>query len=245
MTSFLWYSSIVLLVILCGRTVYVGLENRFPAFVAYIYFSMFQWTSLFAVRKVGISKADYLNLYSIEELISTALLALCALDIYRNAYGPLRSQPSWVPRNVLRMVAASIASSVVMGTVLHSRNIDLALRVMNTVDQYVIGALCLSFWVIILYSFPLGRPWRRHNAGIAAGFVLCLTVNLCTVYIRALGGPSAALLAAYIGPASFELSVLWWCWRLWRPIPVTIFTRDRIRLELEIQREIAQVLASL
>lgn len=245
MISFFWYLSLCLLFLLCWRTVTNDLERRFPGFVSYLYFSAFQWLSLFLAGKVHLPPADYQNLYAGEELVSTFLLAMCALDVYRNAYGPLRAQPSWVPRNVLRMVFSGITTSVLVGTIFHARHSDMALRVMNTVDQYVIGSLCFAFWIIVIYSFPLRRPWRRHNAGIAAGFVLCLTVNLLTVYIRALGSQSSALVAAYIGPLSFDLSVVWWCWRLWHPMPAMMFTRDRVQQELEIQHAFAQMAGTL
>lgn len=245
MISFFWYLSIGLIFLLCWRAVSNNLERRFPGFVSYLYFSAFQWLSLLLARKLHLSQVDYQNLYAGEELVSTFLLAMCAIDVYRNAYGPLRAQPSWLPRNVLRMVGCGISTSLLSGTIFHARHSNLALRVMNTVDQYVIGSLCFAFWIIVIYSFPLRRPWRRHNAGIAAGFVLCLTVNLLTVYIRALGSQSSALAAAYVGPLSFDLSVTWWCWRLWQPMPAMVFARDRVLQELELQHDIAQIVATI
>lgn len=155
------------------------------------------------------------------------LVLFSALEIYRRVFGPRRALPAWVPEKTAVMVGISLLAGIVFAILMRVSLGGPWTRIMVKLEQALAIGGWASFAILGVYSKSLLIPWRDRAVRIAVGFMLYLSVDMVTVFIRS-RSPELAIAAGTAGQIAYLLAVIWWCVSLRAPEPATEMTSEEI-----------------
>ena len=222
-----------------------GIDRNYPFFSAFIYYSAAIYPLSLAVL-IDFGPRTYTSLEIAIELVFYCLIAASLVEVGCDLFWPRRAQPAWVWRNMLTLVAAGVAGTIVLADYVRPVNGGAISRIVLRIDQTAVGPAWVLSAVIFLYALWVGRPFRRVNASISAGFVLLLTVDFAATYIRATSSWPIAMAAAYIGQIAFTASVVLWAWMLRVGVPAWVRPNmSEVEYRLRLSRELMRIAESM
>jgi hypothetical protein len=202
----LWIGSIALQVLLAAILLAKRAWQKYPVFVAYIFFNLVKTAAAFSVYR---NRAAYFYTFWICEAIGIVLGLAVVREIFTNIFSPhaaLRKLATLIFRvAVLALILLACgaiyeqsgnARSIVNGVLLASE----ATRIVE------LGLIMFLF----LSSSAFGLHWRQNEFGIALGLGTCAAVELVNVTLMTHLSPAARQVFSLVRSFSFNGSVLIW-----------------------------------
>lgn len=250
------------LVIAAELALWVGairrrLASDFPAFVLLVGF-VFVRSIMLAIINFQFSLGAYFYTYYWSTAIESLLVALVGAEIFRLVFEPVSALPA---HTISRMASVGIviaAIAVAVATWSPSRDFGLTFSFVYRLRTAMDVVICLSFWLLALYSRFLGLPWRSRLADIVSGFLFYLTLQSFTHALLLLI-PNQTIVLSRIHSASYLGGLCFWFAALRRQEPtfapatrgqllllrvhIAHLHADMNRLDaLEIQEELSRAL---
>lgn len=198
---------------------------------------------LLALRYFGNGAAYFRMFYGIE-ITTDLLMVLFAYEVYRTVFGPRKALQHLVPEYttiMVTMAATSIAALVVYAPVVLGGQLTHA---MIKMEQMMTAGTAATLIILVIYSLSLRIAWPRRIAGLAAGFILYLTIDAFAVFARARGGYQVAALAGEIGKCAYLLALVWWTMVLWRKELASLpIMSEQVEVMKKFQRPSMEALA--
>jgi hypothetical protein len=203
--------------------------DRHPAFRLY--------TLIYAVGDIGafivgglMAPTAYVLIYMITTIAGNLVTFFVAQEAYAMVFGPPAAVPPRVPFKTKAMIGTAFSLAITVGAVLHAINGGMLTRYLVTVEQVMsIGAWAV-FMILLTYSRNLRILWPAQIAGISAGFILYLTVNIAAVLCRAVGSLHVAAIAGQVGQAAYLVTCIWWIGCFLRTAPQKVeITEEQAR----------------
>jgi hypothetical protein len=190
--------------------------KRYPVMSAYVTWQAVGGSAVLLIACLGrpVTMPYFVAFYVVTFLGNVIAFAV-ALELYYNVFDPRIGLTAWRPRHVVIMISVSLGIAITLGLLLAARNGGSWTRTMVTMEQIMSVALWATFCILLIYSRLLGFTWRPRPRGIAAGFVLYLTILAISVFIRARFSDRAAIIASQVGMAANFLSLAWWMGVFW------------------------------
>lgn len=233
MTSPIWISGIIALLILSAITLKQNLKTNYPWFCAYVYFSATAWV-IGALSILNSLKA-YVWFYCFHEVIVDIFTILVFVEVWRNVFGPFSALPRSAPRAVLiRLLGATVvvASMVsVLATTHEYRNFYVIMRI----DQAFSVLLLATLFGIVMYSRLLGVSWGLVPHNIAIGFAAFLTVDVFSTYLISQMRGGTPLLVRAGASITYVLTIGIWCWNLRKKEPEPVMPTGEEILAMALQ----------
>jgi hypothetical protein len=213
LTYVIWWSGVLLELILLLRAVRGKFLQRFPGFYAYLCFVFLQTVLLFFVYRWA--PENYARIYWICEYTDLALGSAILFDIYRVALRPFPGTAR-VARNLLGFVLALAVAKVFVN---HSygalwwpaRTFEELERNLRIVQAFAILALLLA---MLFYAVPRDR----HLKGLIAGYALLVTTSILELSVLSYSGSSFVRVFHYLEPLAYLLVLGTWTAALWAPV---------------------------
>lgn len=212
LTQVIWWSGILLEVLLLVRGVRAGWMARFPVFYSYHVFILAEAVVLFALYLRSFQL--YSTVYWTCEWIGVILGSLILLEIYRVA---LTQYPGTarMARNLLGFVLAMAVAKALVG---HSygavwwpaKTYAELERNLRVVQVFAVLAIVV---VMLTYAVPRGR----HLKGILLGYGLYVGVVVVLLSLEAYFGDSFQPLSTYVQPVFYDVALCIWIVALWVP----------------------------
>ena len=194
------------LLFLCKR---FGLRKSLPKYFWFVAFLCLQATALFSISEFLPYRIYFWSFYS--GLVVETILLLCVLyDVFRRVFDPLSSLR---PKTLAKLGAAIAVILILAITLAFSQpaaNSSVITSLVRTLHRSTEFVIALSFWSLVMYARALGIPWRSRLAGIAAGFLVYLSVDTATT--AAFGFAPQAWLewCNRLGNAAFLIALVMW-----------------------------------
>jgi hypothetical protein len=220
----LWWTTVILQWLALAFSMAGRLQHQAPRFLLYLCLlcvksSVLVWVSL------AYSYAAYFWCFYAGIAIETVLLLLVVHEIFRNTFDPLGVLP---PGTIARLAGFLIVSTSIFITIgiwkpaQTSGWVDSLTALLRTIHRTVTFTVAIALWSLVMYARSLGIPWRSRIAGIAAGFLYCLSVES---FVRA--GQSFAPHAWFIWfdrslSACFLVTLAMWIMATLRPAETAI-----------------------
>src|SRR5216684_3309096 len=155
------------------------LASDFPCFVWLVGFIFFKSLLLAFINFVAGVWA-YFYVYYFGAAIEATLMVLVASEIFRLLFEPVSTlRPHALSRMAGGMIAI-LAMAVTAVTWHPMGQLPLPAAILYTGRTALEIVICLSFWLLALYSRFLGLPWRSRMADIVSGFLFYLTLQSVT-----------------------------------------------------------------
>src|SRR5258708_696292 len=184
-------------------------SNSYPSFELFSYFVAVQ-NVVWLIIGAGFGLKVYIATYYSLSYIATALMALVIPEIYLKVIGPRIAVPTGTLRKFLISVAVAFPLCVAANAFWRSKSMWAYLNILSTVDRIMMSVICLTLWFLIVHAKTLRVSWSKTIAGITAGFVLFLTVDVVTSFIVGRTRGQAALIARMIEQCSYLGALAIW-----------------------------------
>ena len=212
LAQIIWWSGILLEVLLLVRGVRAKWITRFPVFYCYHVFILAEAVGLFALYLRSFEQ--YTTVYWICEWIGVILGSLILLEIYRVA---LRQYPGTarMARNLLGFVVAIAVAKALVG---HSygavwwpaKTYGEVERNLRVVQVFAVLAIVV---VMLTYAIPRGR----HLKGILVGYGLYVGVAVVLLSLVTYFGDSFQPVWSWVQPLFYDVALCIWTVALWVP----------------------------
>jgi hypothetical protein len=202
----LWIASIILQVLLAAVLLAKKAWQKYPMFVAYVFFNLLETAATFPRHRMG---AAYFYTFWFCEAIGIFLALAVVREIFTNIFAPhaaLRKLAILVFR-VAVVVLIVLACGALYEQSANART--LARVVMLATDATRIVELGLIMF-LFLSSSAFGLHWRQNEFGIALGLGTCAAVELLNVTLMTHLSPAAAQVFSLVRSFSFNFSLLVW-----------------------------------
>lgn len=156
-----------------------GLQRLHPRFVFYLGFLCVK-SSMLLVVSLALPYSWYYWSFYAGIAIETLLLLLVVYEIFRNTFAPLGVLR---PGTIARLAGWMIVTTAVFITIgiwrpaPTSSFADSVTALLRTTHQTVTFSVAVALWSLVMYARGLAIPWRSRTAGIAAGFLFCLSAE--------------------------------------------------------------------
>jgi hypothetical protein len=202
----LWIGSIALQVVLAAILLAKRAWHKYPVFVAYIFFILFDTAAMFPVYR---NRAVYFYTFWICEAIGLVLGLAVVREIFTNIFSP---------HSALRKLATLIFRVAVVALILlacgaiyeqsgNARSVSSGILLASEATRIVeLGLIMFLF----LSSSAFGLHWRQNEFGIALGLGTCAVVELVNVTLMPHLGLEAAQIFSLVRSFSFNCSLLIW-----------------------------------
>lgn len=209
-------ASIALQVLLAATLLAKRSWQKYPMFVAYVFFTLFETAATFPGDRMG---AAYFYTFWVCEAIGIFLGLAVVREIFTNIFAP---------HAALRKLAILIFRVAVVALILlacgalyeqsatartFARDVMLATDATRIVELGLIMFLFLS-------SSAFGLHWRQNEFGIALGLGTCAAIELINVTLMTHLSPAAGQILSLVRSLSFNGSLLIWLGYLLFPEPV-------------------------
>ena len=181
----LWVTAIVLQAVLAAMMIHRGLARRFPAFFAYTVYEALLSAFLFTIDHIdSVTAPQYRDAYLVGAAGSAALRFAVVCEIFIQVfrvYPPLKELGEVVFRwaTVILMIVAVLIVANVTGLEGTGFEKDWYVVGLHIVDRAINMIQCgLLVFLALLASF-LRFSWRSYIMGIALGFGVFSSVELC------------------------------------------------------------------
>jgi len=198
--------SIILQVLLAAVVLTKRTWRSYPAFSAYVFFSVFEAAFITVLRRRGFG---YFYPFWVCEAIGIVLGLAVVREVFTNLFSP---HPALRKLATVTFRVAVVALIVLACAVFYvesgnargiARGIMLAEEAARIVELGVIMFLFLS-------SSAFGLHWRQNEFGIALGLGTCAAVELFNVTLISHVSKEAAQAFSLLRSLSFNLSLLIW-----------------------------------
>jgi hypothetical protein len=163
--------------------------------------------------------------YNAYLVISDALTAGVAWEVYRKVFGPAIALPASTPRRIAVRLLIVISAWAVLSLLLRAKGSGPQARVAVAGKQMLYGALAGVFFVLVVCSIRMGISWRPRVAAIVRGLAVILVVNLAMAIARTHLNGRAARAADDIGQLAYLCSYSYWVWCFLekeQPVPTSV-----------------------
>src|SRR5216683_5891019 len=173
-----------MMVIVAELALFIGAVRRrlasdFPRFVWLLGFILFKSLLLAFINFAGGFWA-YFYVFYFGAALESVLMVLVAAEIFRLLFEPVSAlRPNALSR-MAGAVIAIIAAAITVVTWQPAADAPLVSVVLYKSRTALETVICLSFWLLALYSRFLGLPWRSRMADIVSGFLFQLTLQSVT-----------------------------------------------------------------
>lgn len=202
----LWIAGIALQVLLAGGLLAKRAWQKYPVFVAYIFFSLFRTGATFSVYGTGLV---YFYTFWICEAIGIALGLAVVREIFTNIFSPhaaLRKLAILIFRVAL-VALVLLACGAIYEQSGNARSIARVLMLATDATRIIeLGLIMFLF----LSSSAFGLHWRQNEFGIALGLGMCAAVELINVTLMTHHSPEAGQIFSVVRSLSFNFSLLVW-----------------------------------
>ncbi|HEY2496577.1 MAG TPA: hypothetical protein VGK24_05870 [Candidatus Angelobacter sp.] len=204
---------------LCIILLRSDIHATLPAFSRYVFFQTFASIASLSIYSIG--GRTYFVTYYVLILFGCILAAVAAGELAIQLLGPSGALPDWVHKRRTLMAGTGIAAALAAAFPLWASHGETHVRACILAEQWMAGALWVTFTLIFIFWRTL-KVFRRQTraALICFGFVLYFTVCSITVFFRGRGGLEAAIAARYAGMGSYLLTLLVWTGALLMKAPV-------------------------
>ncbi|MBZ5492479.1 MAG: hypothetical protein LAO76_16265 [Acidobacteriia bacterium] len=202
----LWIASIALQLLLAGGLLVKRAWQKYPVFVAYIFFNLLRTGATFSIYGTGIV---YFYTFWICEGICIILGLAVVREIFTNIFAPhaaLRKLAILIFR-VAVVALVLLACGAIYEQSLSARSIARVLMVATDGTRIIeLGLIMFLF----LSSSAFGLHWRQNEFGIALGLGTCVAVELINVTLMTHHSGAAAQIFSVVRSFSFNFSLLIW-----------------------------------
>lgn len=199
-------ASIALQVFLAAVLLAKRAWQKYPMFVAYVFFNLFETAATFPRYRMG---AAYFYTFWICEAIGIVLGLAVVREIFTNIFAPhaaLRKLAILIFR-VAMVALVLLACGALYEQSANARTI--ARVVMLATDATRIVELGLIMF-LFLSSSAFGLHWRQNEFGIALGLGTCAAIELINVTLMTHLSPAAGQMLSLVRSLSFNFSLLIW-----------------------------------
>jgi hypothetical protein len=202
----LWIGGIALQVLLAATLLAKRAWQKYPVFVAYVFFNLFETAATLSVYRIH---AAYFYTFWICEAIGIVLGLAVVREIFTNIFSP---------HTALRKLATLIFRVAVVALILlacgaiyeqsgNARSIARGLLLATDATRIIeLGLIMFLF----LSSSAFGLHWRQNEFGIALGLGTCAAVELVNVTLMPHLSPAAAQVFSLVHSFSINFSLLIW-----------------------------------
>lgn len=202
----LWIGSIALQVLLAAVLLAKTAWQKYPMFVAYVFFTLFRTAATFSVYG---NRGVYFYTFWICEAICIFLGLAVVREIFTNIFSP---------HAALRKLATIVFRVAVVGLIVlacgaiyeqsgHARSITNGVLLASEATRIVeLGLIMFLF----LSSSAFGLHWRQNEFGIALGLGTCAAVELINVTLMPHLSPAMAQIFSLVRSLSYNCSLLIW-----------------------------------
>ncbi len=238
----LWLASVAGQLFVCALLLR-GRAARHPAFRAYI---ITQTACDLAALLAWFTPSAYFAAYYIDMVATSAVTMLCALEVYRRVFGWRASIPLFTPEKTGGTIAAAFGLAIILALLAGARYGGEWTRAMVSAEQGLTIGSWAAFVILAVFSRRIFLPWLGNTASIAGGFVLYLSVDVVTVFIRSWSvRPAVLALAGEIQQAGYLLAVGWWCLVLRKQEEIESASAEEVRAALDAQDRDMEILHGL
>lgn len=201
---------ILLAVVLVAKRSWV----KFPIFVAYAFFNLFEAALCYMVSGNGM-------LYFYVFWVCEAVTILCGLAVVYEIFTALFSPHPALRRLARTVFRGAVLVLIVLGVIVvyaqaqaERANIGSGVMVVAEATRIVeVGLLMFLF----LFSSAFGLHWREHVFGIALGLGIFAAMDLTNVTLRSQFGVGSADALNLVRTLTFNVSLLLWSIYLFSP----------------------------
>ena len=205
-THEVWIGSIVLQVLLAMVVLTKRTWRSYPAFSAYVFFSVFEAAVISVVPHRGMG---YFDTFWACEAIGIVLGLAVVREIFTNLFSPhpaLRKLAT-VTFRVAVVALLVLACAVIYAESGNARGIASGVLLAEEAARIVeLGLIMFLF----LSSSAFGLHWRQNEFGIALGLGTCAAVELFNVTLMNHVSQEAAQIFSLVRSFSFNLSLVIW-----------------------------------
>ena len=198
--------AIVLQVLLAVVVLAKRTWRSYPAFSAYVFFSVFEAVLTSVLRYRGI---QYFYPFFVCEAIGIVLGLAVVREIFTNLFSPHPALRK-LATVIFRMAVVAL---IVLACAVYFAEHGNARGFYRGIVQGQEAARIVELGVIMflfLSSSAFGLRWRQNEFGIALGLGTCAAVELFNVTLITHAGKEAAQIFGLVRPLSFGLSLLIW-----------------------------------
>lgn len=226
MTSPIWISGIIVLVVLSVIVRQRKLSATYPWFTTYVYFSAMAWV-IGAVCLIH-SPMAYWYFYCAHEILVDLVTVRVFYELWRNVFGPWRAIPKDAPIQMAKRLGASVIMTAALAITLSLTHSFGLLQMISRVELIFDAFVLLAVWAIALYSRVLGITWPVIPHNIATGFVAFLTVDILSILFRSHLGPGTPMLVRASASITYVFTLAIWSWNLRKkePAPAELTAED-------------------
>jgi hypothetical protein len=192
-----------------------GFWKHFPAFFAYISFSIASTIAGLAVRN---QPTVYLRLYWTAETLYVILAFLALLEIFKSVFRNFYHLP-WFrplfPAVGVLMVCVAILRSLAKPPAEVNRAFATIIFLELAVRFLQLGILFLFFTLVRFFNMA----WRQHAFGIALGFGISAAGSLVVYLLRSEFGTKMNYLVRITPPVAYTIAVFVWLLTFMAPQP--------------------------
>ena len=205
-TNEIMIGSIVLQVLLAVVVLAKRTWRSYPAFSAYVFFSVFETVLTSVLRYRGI---QYFYPFFVCEAIGIVLGLAVVREIFTNLFSPHPALRKLATVTFRVAVVALIVLACAVYFAEHGSSRGFYRGIMQGQEAARIVELGVIMF-LFLSSSAFGLHWRQHEFGIALGLGTCAAVELFNVTLIPHVGKEAAQIFNLVRSLSFDLSLLIW-----------------------------------
>jgi len=212
LTLLIWWSGVLLEVLLLVRGIRAKWMSRFPIFYSYHVFILLEALVLFGLYRWA--SPLYSPAYWTCEWIGVILGSLVLLEIYRVA---LRQYPGTarMARNLLGFVLAMAVAKALVG---HSYgSVWWPAKTYAEVERNLRVVQVFAVLAIVVVMLVYAIPRARHLKGILVGYGLYVAAVVASLTLLTRLGDSFQPVLTYVQPLSYNLALGIWTVALWAP----------------------------
>lgn len=204
-------------------------DTRHPVFAWYSYVYAAGSVCCFLVAAT-LPPIYYFYAYMAATISGDLLILFVALEVYSLAFGPATALPPMVPFKTRTMVGTAFSLAIAAGAALRVLWGGEAMRFLIKTEQVLSILAWAVFMILLTYSRMLRIAWPRKTAGIAFGFILCLSTNIAAVFFRALGGIQLVTITSRIGMLAYLAALIGWSFCFLEKEQTAVITREQCTL---------------
>ena len=215
------------------------LHRIYPIFGTYVGFQLLQFIVLFATLLLIFPSIASLETYRWVLVVGTGIAAVLQIGVLYELASELLLSRSWLANSLrpllrwslaLALLIAAGSSALLPRTA--SEHVVLAFQILDFASNLIATGLLLA---LILCARALRISWRALPAGIALGFGINATGELCgSALLSVLVGRNGYVATDFIRTGSYHLCVLIWSIYILRPERLPSFKGKPLgKVELE------------
>jgi hypothetical protein len=226
----LWIAGFCFQAVLVTVLVVKGIWSKFPIFVVYSGFTLFETMVTFVLRH---HRSAFFYTYWAFEAIGVVLGLAVAFEVFRQLF----AMHVGLRKLAVLIFRAALVGLLLLGFIVifsqsqaRANNVPNAILVIEEATRIVeVGLIMFLF----LFSTAFGLHWRQHVFGIALGLGIFAAIELITVTVKSHVGSQASDALSIMRMLSYNFSLLIWLGYLLTPEHATSSAEMPKRDQLE------------